>query len=123
MRISDWSSDVCSSDLKTRIRRTLGFEQNVRVPDFEGVASGDEESEAIKLAQLLDHRRQDDAAIVVIAELFGHTELHAGGVIAASAEIVAEAAVELFVKPGGRGRITAGRSEERRGGTKGDRTY
>src|SRR3546814_1267071 len=50
---------------KTRIRRTLGFAQNVRVPDFEGVASGDEESEAIKLAQLLDHRRQDDAAIEI----------------------------------------------------------
>src|SRR3546814_18778602 len=118
LRISDWGSYVCSSDLqpsrlaslrfdlgfndarKTRIRRTLGFEQNVRVPDFEGVAGGDEESEAIKLAQLLDHRRADDAALVIIAALFGHAELHAGGVVAACAALVAAAAVGLFINQG-----------------------
>src|SRR3546814_15485217 len=38
--------------------------------------------------------------MVVIAKLFGRAELPARGVVALGAEIVAEAAVELFVEPG-----------------------
>src|SRR3546814_14736962 len=59
-----------------------------------------EEGQSVQLAQLFDHGREDDPPIVVIAKLFGRAELPARGVVALGAEIVAEAAVELFVEPG-----------------------
>src|SRR3546814_8489160 len=95
---------------RSRIGSTLHLQQDVGIPDFKGVAGGNEEGQSVQLAQLFDHGREDDPPIVVIAKLFGRAELPARGVVALGAEIVAAAAVELFVEPGRIGLVI--RSEE-----------
>src|SRR3546814_19816839 len=90
---------------RSRIGSTLHLQQDVGIPDFKGVAGGNEEGQSVQLAQLFDHGREDDPPIVVIAKLFGRAELPARGVVALGAEIVAEAAVELFVEPGRKGLV------------------
>src|SRR3546814_1785985 len=56
MRISDWSSDVCSSDLRRRIaqRREDRITRRVRLPGIEIDLNG---SIALDMLALLEHRR------------------------------------------------------------------
>src|SRR3546814_6084743 len=70
---------------QTRIGSALHLQQDVGIPDFKGVAGGNEEGQSVQLAQLFDHGREDDPPIVVIAKLFGRAELPARGVVAPGA--------------------------------------
>src|SRR3546814_1127870 len=69
MRISDWSSDVCSSDLTVRPGRDadiLAREQRRDLVGFVGVVKGaDPETE---LARNVDHHRHFIGAIAVILD-------------------------------------------------------
>src|SRR3546814_1867500 len=74
VRISDWSSDVCSSDLCERFAREIGGKKSTSKPEaapVEGVApptpastpepSTDSEPDATSLAPTTDEIRDDEA--------------------------------------------------------------
>src|SRR3546814_13631064 len=60
MRISDWSSDVCSSDLVEVVAETAARQPRTRYPDLE---------------QIADRRRRADDAVGLIVTAIGRAQL------------------------------------------------
>src|SRR3546814_1272211 len=103
MRISDWSSDVCSSDLEVR-RRSLGTsplgslgillplpqsefghelqriidavgrQQDLRIPKLEIIARTVDEDDVINAAELLEERRNEETAAIIEGHVFQQAE-------------------------------------------------
>src|SRR3546814_5276378 len=57
MRISDWSSDVCSSDLEIELREVDRAHHQRRKAAFPGVVGEDSAGEGEQMARHLDHHQ------------------------------------------------------------------
>src|SRR3546814_7804802 len=81
MRISDWSSDVCSSDLVLRAQKDLGIDvPDGVIEDYQRVVDGGEES--VDLASIAARERVTrhdvKARIEEFCALAGHEHIHKG---------------------------------------------
>src|SRR3546814_13852740 len=81
MRISDWSSDVCSSDLQSefgrefqRIIDAIGRQQDLRIPKLEIIARTVDEDDVINAAELLEERRNEETAAIIEGHVFQQAE-------------------------------------------------
>src|SRR3546814_15833476 len=79
MRISDWSSDVCSSDLTLTGRRYLARQREAERRALPGPAFGTDHS-AMALDDALDRRQADAVAVelLLVVQALERTEQLAG---------------------------------------------